>query len=85
MTNEVLANLESFEGTAGSLTTLNLKRKSRKIVITNDHTTQDLRFKFNLSEEWGTLEGTESLSMYFTTKTIYLSGPDRPYRVWSFG
>ena len=81
----VYANLESLEGTANGETILNLVRKSRKLIITNDHATKDLLYKFNASENFATLQGTESLSLYFWTKTIILSGASVPYRVWIFG
>jgi len=79
------ANFEAFEDTITGEITFNLKRKSRKIVITNDHSTADLRYKFSPSETWGTLQGTESLSLYFITKTIIISGANIPYRVWVYG
>lgn len=81
----VYANLESLEGTVTTATTLTLKRKSRKIVITNDHPTQDLSYKFNTSEDYATLKGTESLSLYFTTNTIMINGTSAPYRIWVYG
>ena len=80
-----LANLEALEGTVLSEVTLTLKRKSRKLVITNDDATKELKYKFNESETFATLQGTESLSMYFTTNQIILSGSDVDYRVWVFG
>ena len=60
----VHANFEPFEGTVTTETTLTFNRKSRKIVITNDHPTEDLSYKFNDSESFGTLRGTESLSLF---------------------
>ena len=81
----VHANLASLEGTLSGEVTLSLTRRSRKLNITNDHATADLRFKVNNSEEWGTLQGTESLSLDFWTRTIILSGTDIPYRIWIFG
>lgn len=83
--SNMLANLEALEGTADGETVLALTRKSRKIVITNDHATKDLLYKFNASETSGTLQGTESLSLFFTTNQIILNGDDVPYRVWVFG
>ncbi len=80
----MLANFESLEGTVTTETTLTLTRKSRKLVITNDHASNDLKYKFNSSETAGTLRATESISMYFTTKTIILDG-NGPYRVWVYG
>ena len=80
----VHANFEALEGTVTTPTTLDLVRKSRRIVITNDHATNDLKYKFNASETYGTLKGTESLTLYFTTKTIFIDG-NGPYRVWVYG
>lgn len=85
MSYGVYANQEPFSGTASSLTTIDLKRKSRKVMILNDSSSLDLQYKFNLSEEWATLKGTETFSAGFTTKTIYLSGIGVPFRVWSLG
>jgi len=81
----VLANFEALEGTATTETTLTLTRKSRKIVITNDHPTEDLTYKFNSSETAGTIKGTESLSMYFTASQIIINGTNVPYRIWVYG
>ena len=85
MSYGVHANLESLEGTVTTATTLDLVRKSRKIVITNDHPTNDLSFKFNSSETYGTLKGTETLSLYLITKTIFINGSNVPYRIWITG
>lgn len=82
MSDLVLANFEAIEGTG--TTTINLKRASRKLIITNDASGSDLLYKFNESEDFGTLGPTESISLYFTTRTIILSGPG-DYRVWSYG
>lgn len=83
--SDVHANLEVFEGTVSTPTTLTLARKSRKISIVNDHATNDLSYKFNASETYGTLKGTESLSLYFTTNQIIINGTSVPYRIWVFG
>ncbi len=80
----VLANFEALEGVVTTETTLTLTRKSRKLVITNDHASNDLSYKFNASETAGTLKGTESLSIYFTTNQIILNG-NGPYRIWVYG
>ncbi len=85
MSSGGLANLEAFEGTVTEETTIALKRYSRKLVITNDHGTQVMTYKFNTSETAATLKGTETLSMGFRTKTIIINGSSVPYRIWSFG
>jgi len=81
----VYANLESIEGNLNGELTLTLTRKSRKIVITNDASSADLRYKFNETEEFATLKSTETLSLYFTTRDIIISGTNVDYRIWVFG
>ena len=83
--SDVLANLESLEGTVTTETTLTLVRKSRKIVITNDHPTANLTYKLNSSETVATLKGTESLSILFTASQIIINGNNVPYRIWVYG
>lgn len=85
MSHGVYANFEPLEGTVNTETTLTLARKSRKIVITNDHPTNNLSYKFNDSETFGTIRGTETLSLYFTTNQIIINGNNVPYRIWVFG
>ena len=86
MADLVLANFESLEGTTtGVEQTLTLTRSSRKIVITNDHPTNDLTYKFNSSETEGTIRGTETLSLYFTARQIIINGTNVPYRIWVYG
>ena len=82
---EVLANFEPLEGTVTTETTLTFNRKSRKIIITNDHATNDLSYKFNDSESFGTIKGTETLSMFFTSNQIIIDGNSVPYRIWVYG
>lgn len=80
----VHANFEALEGTVTTETTLTLTRRSRKIVITNDHATDNMSYKFNSSETFGTLHGTETVSLYFTTNQIIIDG-NGPYRIWVYG
>ena len=83
--NSVYANFESLEGTVTEPTTLTLTRRSRHIVVTNDHATEDLSYKFNSSETNGTVKAGESFSLYFRTSTIIIDGTSVPYRIWIFG
>ena len=80
----VYANFESLEGTLSGEETFTFNRKSRKIVITNDSASADLKYKFNVSEDFGTLKGTESLSLHFWSNQVILNG-NGPYRVWVYG
>jgi hypothetical protein len=83
--DSVYANMESLEGTVTTPTTLTLTRRSRHIVITNDHATNALSFKFNSSETYATVKAGESLSLYFRASTILINGTSVPYRIWIFG
>ena len=81
----VYANFEVLEGTVSGETTLQLARRSRKLVILNDHASRDLQFKFHASGNFATLKPTESVSMYFRAKNVILDGTDVPYRIWNYG
>ena len=84
--SDVYANFESLEGTStGSEQTLTLTRRSRHVVITNDHATEDLTWKLNASETAGTVKAGESFSAYFRTSTLIINGTSVPYRIWVFG
>lgn len=81
----VHANFEALEGAVTTETTLTLIRKSRRIVISNDHATKDLKYKFNSSENFGTIKRTETLSLDFRTNKIIIDGNSVPYRIWIYG
>ena len=81
----VHANFEALEGVVTTATTLTFNRRSRKIIITNDHASKSLTYKFNSSETAGTLKPTETLSLYFTTERVIIDGDGVPYRIWIFG
>lgn len=83
--SDVYANFESLEGTVTEETTLTLTRRSRHIVITNDHATESLSYKFNSTETFGTVKAGESLSLYFRASTIIIDGTSVPYRIWVYG
>ena len=83
--DSVYANFEAIEGTVSTPTTLTFKRRSRLMVITNDHASNDMTYKFSSSETVGTIKATESLSLYFRTSTIIIDGTSVPYRIWVYG
>ncbi len=86
MSHGVHANFDSFEGTSnGSQQNIVLNRRSRKLIIVNDHASNDLSWKFNESEDYGTLKPTESITLFVTTKEVIINGTSVPYRIWSFG
>ena len=82
--NSVYANFESLEGTVTTATTLTLTRRSCHIVITNDHATEDLSYKFNSSETNGTVKPGESFSVYFRTSTNIINGTSVTYSILVF-
>jgi hypothetical protein len=81
----MLANLEAIEGSVANEITITLKRKSRKLVIINDAASKDLGFKFNQSEDFATLKGTEYVTTSITTNQIILTGDNVDYRIQVYG
>ena len=82
----VYANLESIEASVNGEVTHTLKRPSRQIVIINDSSGANLKFKFNSSEEFATLSPTETISMkVWVKRIILLSSSSVPYRIWITG
>lgn len=83
------ANLDSREGSVSTQDTITFNWKPRKIIVTNDSTTKDLKIKFNASETYMTLHPTESFSGEIASKTIILQSEDQlayvKYRIWGFG
>lgn len=78
------ANTYINEGTVTGTSILDFGSYIRRLTVTNDSTTKDLKWKFNGGETYGTLKPTESLSLDCRTKTLWLQG-DGPYRAWGFG
>lgn len=81
--HERLANVETHESTCPGLETVNLARRSAKLMITNDSATTDLRVTLQGTEHI-TLKPTETITLPFRTQTIDLLGANVPYRIWSF-
>ncbi len=79
----VLANFEAHEGVLSGTTTLSFQWNARKVIITNDGSS-DITFKFLAAETAGVLKPTETLSIYHKTDQVILSG-SVAYRVWAFG
>ena len=85
MVDGIYANLLSDEGTVSGTTTVTLGLKAARITITNDSATKVLGFKFHTSESYATLKPTETISLQFRTKVIYLSGDGVMYRILGVG
>jgi len=82
----VYANLESIENTISGDITHTLKRPSRQIILTNDSGSNELKYKFNATEDYATLYPTESITMNMWVRNVYLSSSGSvDYRLWVYG
>jgi len=85
----VYANFSPNEGTvAATPVTITFPWRARRIIITNDSATESLEYKFNASENYGTLKPTETISLYHNSNTVRLDSPSNnsvAYRVWGYG
>ena len=84
-----LANYSSKEGAVCNVeVTESFPWRARKVTLINDSTFRDLQFKFNPTEEFGTLKPLEQLSIYHIIGSVILkspSGSNVDYRLWGFG
>ena len=74
-------NFDPFEDTAPA--TVTLTRPSRRILITNTSTNQNLGFKFASSGTAATLKPLETVTLTLHTRQVILTGTAN-YRVWSY-
>lgn len=84
----IYSNLESFEGTVNGTVTETLENYSRKIVVTNDSGSSDLKFypKSTVVNSFITLKPTESITLdRFRSPVFSVQGSGVAYRVWVFG
>ena len=79
------ANLKTFEDSVSGTDTLSFPWRPRKIIITNDSATSELKFKFNVSEDFATLRPTETVSLEVGHRKLIVSGSGVPYRIWGIG
>lgn len=83
------ANFRPKEGTVTAEETLTFDFRCKRFLIINDSLTGDLLFKFNPSEDYGTLHADEQVSMEMNHKNIILKSSDgiatAAYRVWGIG
>ena len=81
-----LANKRSWEGTLTEEFREVPDMPLRKLIITNDSATIDIKFKFNPSENFSTLKPGETLQIEDMRITfICLQGLNAKYRVWGLG
>ena len=84
MSTNTFANFEPLEGLIDGTTTFTLKRKSRFFIMTNDHISDPLKYRFSDSTNFGTLGAGETLDFFFNTNTVTLQGVEIPYRIWVY-
>lgn len=82
MSVNLYGNLEVYEGTVTSETTVTFNLKPRKIILTNDSASNALTFKFNSSETAATLKPTETITLNMSSRDIILNSASAPYRLW---
>jgi hypothetical protein len=85
MSSESFANFRSAETTISGETTINFGIRVRRLTIMNDSATKTLQFKFNESEDYGTLNPTETISLAVITSEVFLNADSVPCRTWGTG
>lgn len=85
----ILTNFKAEEGSvSSSAVTVTFPWRASKIIIINDSNNDDMQFKFNAGEGFGTLKPKEELSVYLRSKTVIVDSPSNSsvaYRIWGFG
>ena len=84
----VYANFSSNEASTSGTATVTFPWKARQITITNDSAVHSLEYKFNTSEDYGTLLPTETLALHHHARDVILNSPSGnsvAYRVWGYG
>lgn len=85
MGQQSYANLEVIEDNTSTLTDIVFTLKPRKIIITNDSSSNTLKFRFSASGSFATLNSTETITLEISSRTLFLSGTSVDYRVWGMG
>lgn len=78
------ANVFTDEGTVSGSTTISLPHTSGKIIVTNDSSTKNLGVQLKTGANSLTLKPTETLTLYYRTLEVLLTGSSVPYRLWVF-
>jgi len=76
-------NFKAYEGTVSSPTTLTFPWNAYRMIITNDHASNDLTFTITGSA--ATLKPTETISLNLRAGSLIINGTSVPYRVWIYG
>lgn len=81
------ANTTTHEDTIGlnGDEVINFPWKVKRLTITNDSGTKDLRWKFKEENDWATLKPYETVAMELSISTLRISSTGAQYRVWGIG
>ena len=80
------ANNYSDEGTLNGAKVITFPWKPKELQITNDSSSDNLKYKFNESEDYRTLLPYETSTLYnISIRNLYLMGSNVNYRVWGTG
>lgn len=58
---------------------------AKRLTITNDSASANLKWKFKDSHSWATLGPAETVSMDLSVKQLMLESTGAKYRVWAIG
>jgi len=68
------ANLEVYEGTVSGSTTITFILVPRRMIITNDSSSNSLQFRFDDTRSFATLKPTETITLDISRRQLTLSG-----------
>ena len=78
--------LESIEESLDGEVTKTFKRRCRQILLFNDSGSNDLRFRYSMTDDFATLKPTEFVSEEVAMKKIILStSASVDFRLWVYG
>ena len=82
-----LANTTTDEETVGfsGEKVITFPWRVKRLTITNDSATKNLRWKFKEENDWATLYPYETVSMELSIAALRLSSTGATYRVWGIG
>jgi len=84
MAVEAVSNMVVSEGVATASTVVTFPWRARYIEIINDSGGSQLQFKFNITQDYATLEPYEVVNPPIQSYTVYLNGSGA-YRIRAYG
>lgn len=84
MNSTSYANLEVYEGSVSGSATITFILVPRRMIITNDSSSNSLQFRFDDTRNFATLKPTETITLDISRRQITLNG-NAAYRIWGIG